>query len=83
MVVLISGSQDKFKKKLQMYTIKKNLDSPIYQTEEECLHYTTRVYIGEKCYHSQGHYQSLDESENAVAQIALVALTTNALHQVN
>ncbi|XP_051142379.1 double-stranded RNA-binding protein 1-like [Andrographis paniculata] len=77
-----NASQNDFKKKLEMYAMGKNLDSPIYHTEKtKDLRYMTLVYVGNKCYHIKGHYETPYESEHAAAQAALLSLSATDAFQ--
>ncbi|KAG8371082.1 hypothetical protein BUALT_Bualt13G0049900 [Buddleja alternifolia] len=74
-------SADQFKKKLEIYTQRKSLDLPVYNTERDGLCFTSRVSIGENWFRSEELCKTVDEAENAAAQAALLSLSTDALHE--
>ncbi|KAI3461216.1 hypothetical protein Pfo_017879 [Paulownia fortunei] len=73
--------QNEFKKKLQMYAQRKNLDLPVYYTEKEGLCFRARVSIGEDWFQSPGLCETVEEAGNAAAQAALLSLSTDAFHE--
>ncbi|PIM99437.1 hypothetical protein CDL12_28069 [Handroanthus impetiginosus] len=73
--------QDEFKKKLQMYVRRKNLDSPVYHTKKEGICFRTRVSIGDEWFQSKGVFESAEEAEDSAAQAALLSLSIDAFHE--
>ncbi|KAK4408371.1 Double-stranded RNA-binding protein 5 [Sesamum angolense] len=80
-VALKQDFQDEFKKKLQMYTRRKNLDLPVYHSEKEGVSFRATVCIGEDRFQSQELHETVAEAEDAAAQVALLSLSTDAFHQ--
>lgn len=74
--------QEEFKKKLKMYAERKNLGRPVYYTKKEGLCFRARVSIGEDWFQSQGLCETVEEAENSAAEAALLALSTDAFHEV-
>lgn len=74
--------QEGFKNKLMMYAQRKGLKKPAYCTEKEGQCFKARVSVGEDWFTSKELCATAEEAETSAAATALLALLTDAFHEV-
>lgn len=77
-----AGMHEGFKNKLRMYAQRKNLLQPEYSTTREGHCFKARVCVGEDWFTSNELFTTAEEAENSAAATALLALLTDAFHEV-
>lgn len=84
---MLADLQHKFKTKLQIYSQRNNLGLPLYRSAREgppnSRHFRSTVTVGGDSFESPGSYKTKKQAEDAAAQIALLALSTDSFQEVN
>lgn len=84
---MLADLNQKFKPKLQIYAQRKNIGLPTYHSTSvgppNSLCFRTTVTVGGDSFNSPGGYKTIKQAEDAAAQVALMAFSTEAFQEVN
>lgn len=79
---IVADLQEGFKNKLMMYAQRKGLKKPAYCSGKEGQCFKARVSVGEDWFTSNELCATAEEAETSAAATALLALLTDAFHEV-